>query len=251
MLKIFTTIKAKADAPKAEVRQSAENASHPPPAPVSPAPPAELKPQANIMEPAAKAAPGAETTKADVDWRAAMAKTMTDLMAQVRQLGATCEALGNSITTALQEFKNVEGNYKALLMEDQNSIREMIQHIRDLENRQFREEVLKPLIQDIIMHVDALVKLRNQFAGEAGSIPEAAVDCLGAMETELLASLARYGVKRMSRAIAAIDLRRQQIVRVDQVTVPKNGDLKSIERDGYEWDGQVLRSQEITAYKVG
>jgi molecular chaperone GrpE (heat shock protein) len=198
------------------------------PAPVSPAPPTE-----EIRDP--------EFLTRILESQESMSSAME---AQFRGLGAVQESVAKQIG-------KIEATYKDALAENQVSIRRLTDTVRTLEDRAFHENVLKPLLRELVSLTDSLGDIHRILAANKNAVPPEAVLLSEAVEASLTDILARQGVTRMPDQVLALDLRRQKIIRIERSPILKDGEVISVERGGYEWDGQVLRPQEVTVRKVG
>jgi molecular chaperone GrpE (heat shock protein) len=144
----------------------------------------------------------------------------------------------------------MESSYRQALSESHTSILRLTETVRALEDKAFKESLVKPILRELIALQDSLTDLHTILAGRRDAVPAEAVALSDAVSSSLTDILARQGVTRMPDGIASLDLRRQKIIRVERTPIPKNGEIISIERGGYEWNGQVLRLQEVTVRKV-
>ena len=166
------------------------------------------------------------------------------LEAQIRELGAVQESVAKQIG-------KIEATYKGALAENQVSIRRLTDTVRALEDRAFHENVLKPLLRELVSLTDSLGDIHKMLAANKNAVPPEAFLLSEAVEASLNDILFRQGVTRMPDQVLALDLRRQKIIRIERSPILKDGEVISVERGGYEWDGQVLRPQEVTVRKVG
>ena len=149
-----------------------------------------------------------------------------------------------------QRLTRIEKACETVLDEDQVTIRRLTDNVRALESRTFREGIMKPLILELISLGESLAELREMLASGNNSVSSAAITMSEAVEESVADTLSRQGVTRMPVVGLALDKGRQRIIRVEQVSDVKEGELILVERDGYEWDGQVLRLQDVTLRKV-
>lgn len=189
-------------------------------------------------------------SRAETDRQAQLKQGIEALVGQVQSLADQCNSLSNALSPLAQDLKGIKAGCLAALTEDQTSIREMAQQIRSLETRQYKEDTLGPIIHEMIGIADGLSELRAVHGPASALGAEQAKELVEAMETSVLALLARHGVQRMPRQVSTLDTRRQRIIRVERVDAPRDNEILSVERDGYEWDGHVLRAQEVAVRKV-
>jgi len=171
---------------------------------------------------------------------------------QVREsLPARFHVVEKSQQTLVQQMERMEASYRQALSESHTSILRLTETVRALEDKAFKETLVKPMLRELITLQDSLADLHTILAGCGDGVPAEAVSLSDAVSASLTDILARQGVTRMPDGIASLDLRRQKIIRVERTPVLKDGEVISVERAGYEWDGQVLRSQEVAVRKVG
>lgn len=171
---------------------------------------------------------------------------------QVREsLPVQFHVVGKGQDTLTQQMERMESSYKQALSESHTSILRLTETVRALEDKAFKEAFVKPMLRELIALQDSLTDLHTTLAGCGGAVPAEAVSLSDAVSASLTDILARQGVTRMPDGIASLDLRRQKIIRVVRTPVLKDGEIVSVERPGYEWDGQVLRPQEVAVRKVG
>ena len=166
-----------------------------------------------------------------------------NLDSQLRAIGASHESLANQVG-------KIEAAYKDIFNENQGTIRRLTDNVRTLQDRAFREVILKPLLRDLISLNDSLVDLRKILCSIEGKVSLEAISLSEALEASLADILARQGVTRMSGENLTLDLRRHKIISVERATIPKSEEVIPIGPGGYEWDDQVLRYQGVNVRKM-
>jgi molecular chaperone GrpE (heat shock protein) len=170
---------------------------------------------------------------------------------QVREsLPVQFHVVGKGQETLAQQVERMEANYKQALSESHTSILRLSETVRALEDKAFKETLVKPMLRELIALQDSLTDLHTILVGRGDVVPVEAVSLSDAVSASLTDILARQGVTRMPDGIASLDLRRQKIIRVERTPVLKDGEIIAVERAGYEWDGQVLRPQEVAVRKM-
>ena len=249
MFSIFTPRSAKADAIVNDASQTVhvECASAAPDTATAKLPCAEIDEKGTENStPVAASTPASPPPVSPVsaDEITALTESVATLAGRVDESGKCLKSLGDRIALT-------EATYKQLLAEDQVSIRDMVQQIRSLENRQYREEVLKPIVVDLVDLADALEQLKEFQTTSSGPSCQQNIEWIDAMGASLSATMKRCNLVRMSRDVSTVDTRYQKVVRIERVPPRKDGEIVSVDRDGYYWDGKVLRAQEVTVRQEG
>jgi len=181
------------------------------------------------------AMPSAPTTSSAPDSTSCL-QALHDRLAQLEK------ALGQHTAELLSQQQQT----LQLAGQQQEAIGIMARNQQALEDQAFRENVLRPLLGDIILTTDSLAAFRKQLAAESTSVPATKLaELLEAVESELLSLLARHGVAPLRLTDAVFDPRRQKAVQVEYVEAQPAAAVLAVVRRGFEWDGKILRPEEV------
>lgn len=170
---------------------------------------------------------------------AALTESITLMIDRVGDIDKTLNTMGEKISST-------EAMYRQLLAEDQSTIRELVQQVRALENHQYREDFLKPVAWDLVGVADAIGQLRDLYASNNQQSQADIIEWIDAIDLALNATMKRCGLVRIPSDVTEVDTRRMKVVAVQHVKPSRNGEVISVNRNGYEWFGEVLRPQEVT-----
>ena len=213
----------------------------------APVPAENISPHAATPEPTLAEQPVAapETTPLTAP-PAASASNTHDIMLSLQALHVKADHIEKGVAGQVADLL---ANYQQtvdLAAKQHETIGVMARNQQALEDQAFRENVLKPMLRDLMLMTDSMAAARKHLAGSQGSDPlTQALQVLDAAENELLGLLARQGVTPIHMPDASFDPRRQKVIRVEQGDAPSDMAVMAVIRRGFEWDGKILRPEEV------
>ena len=138
-----------------------------------------------------------------------------------------------------------------IMAHQSETLREMSARVRDLEDDQTMEHVLKPLLRDLLLLHDEVIRSRRQLKahkeGVDGQIRVS--EAFRSFGKEILAMLARHDVTLMQDTTQKLDPHKQKVVGFQESIGSEEATVLSEVRPGFYCGSSVLRHQEVVVHR--
>ena len=138
-----------------------------------------------------------------------------------------------------------------VILNQSETLREMSGRIRAIEDDHFNENVLKPILNDLILLFDEITRARKAVGAheKKNSRELDIVGLLEGLEQEILNILTRHNVSLMRDTGQKLDPKKQKVVAVKHSDNLNEGTFLSEVRAGFYWNNNVLRYQEVVLHR--
>lgn len=174
----------------------------------------------------------------------------TWLKEQVESVLQRLEACGNSLKKIEDSIEASPDNRRAL-EEQETTIRNLTARLRQAEECQMLEAILGPVVADLIQIFDTVWKARRDWTKERpGNVDEWIVNCLSALEGEILAMLNRHGTVLIKDTTTVLNPAKQRVVGTQTPRQIRDGEIVSVVRPGFVRNNRVERPEEVIVAKT-
>jgi len=172
------------------------------------------------------------------------------LKEQIGSVLQRLEACGNSLKKIEDAIETSPDNHR-VLEEQETTIRDLTARLRQAEECQISEAILGPVVADLIQIFDTVWKARRDWAKERpGNIDEWIVNCLGALEGEILAMLNRHETVMIQDTTTILNPAKQRVVGTQMPRQIRDGEVVSVVRPGFVRNNRVERPEEVVVAKT-
>jgi molecular chaperone GrpE (heat shock protein) len=150
---------------------------------------------------------------------------------------------------SLRSHAAAEAEAAKTMADQAETLRHMSGRNRELEEDQVREHVLAPILRDVVLLHDEIMKTGHQL--EHDKLQPADLNrIVNGMRNHTLELPARYGVTLMQDTTRNLNAKLQKVVGVRQVVSPKNNEVLEVLRQGFCWGDKVMRPEEVVVSRT-
>ncbi len=151
----------------------------------------------------------------------------------------------------IEEALGAMGEDRRLLEGQEAIIRDLSTRLRQAEEAQAANAIIKPVISGLIQLFDTVWSARQDWGKHRpANADEWISNCLATLDGEILQMLNAHGVVQMTDTTDVLDPKRQRVVRTESPRQWQDGAILERGRPGFYRNGQVERPEEVVSAKV-
>ena len=168
---------------------------------------------------------------------------VSPMMAELQSIQEHLGMMHASITAQMESSE--------IIAHQSETLREMSGRVRALEDDQTMEHVLKPILRDLLLLYDEVIRSRRQLKAhkEGGDGQMRISEAFRGFGKEILDVLARYDVTLMQDTTQKLDPRKQKVVGFEESIGSEEATILSEVRAGFYCGSNVLRHQEVIVHQ--
>lgn len=150
------------------------------------------------------------------------------------------------ILSRIEEKLATNEQYVKLLEEQEGIIGTLLMKVREAEQKELTDAILKPLLTDMMLLFDTVSGAKQELRKEGNEKRgDLITNCLANLEAEILTTLSRYGISLIQEPTKQLSPSRQKVVGVHTPPPVQDGEVVAVIRRGFEKNGQVVRPEEV------